>query len=74
MVERFWVKYHSIFARHWLDIGIKDEFQIKLTLKHDEPVYVQSLPTPNNLKDEMFVELVFQQEYDIITTLPFSMY
>ena len=74
MVERLLVKYHKIFARHRLDIGINTEFKIKLTPKHDEPVYAQSLPTPTNLKDEMLVELALQQEYGIITTLPFSKY
>ena len=50
-VEALLVKYHDIFARHRLDIGINTDFKIKLTPKHDEPVYAQSLPTPTNLKD-----------------------
>ena len=68
------VKYHDIFARHRLDIGINTEFKIKLTPKHDEPVYAQSLPTPTNLKDDLLVELALMQEYGIITTLPYSKY
>ena len=68
------VKYHGIFARHRLDIGINTEFKIKLTPKHDEPVYAQSLPTPTNLKDDLLVELALMQEYGIITTLPYSKY
>ena len=68
------VKYHDIFARHRLDIGINTEFKIKLTPKHDEPVYAQSLPTQTNLKDDLLVELALMQEYGIITTLPYSKY
>ena len=61
MVERFLVKYHRIFARQRLDIGFHNDFRIKLTPKHDEPVYAQSLPTPTNFKDEeMLVELALQ--------------
>ena len=73
-IEALLVKYHDIFARHRLDIGINTEFKIKLTPKHDEPVYAQSLPTPTNLKDDLLVELALMQEYGIITTLPYSKY
>ena len=73
-IEDQLVKYHDIFARHRLDIGINTEFKIKLTPKHDEPVYAQSLPTPTNLKDDLLVELALMQEYGIITTLPYSKY
>ena len=73
-IEALLVKYHDIFARHRLDIGINTEFKIKLTPKHDEPVYAQSLPTPTNLKDNLLVELALMQEYGIITTLPYSKY
>ena len=47
---------------------------MKLTPKHDDPVYAQSLPTPTNLKDDLLVELALMQEYGIITTLPYSKY
>ena len=73
-IEPLLVKYHDIFARHRLDIGINTEFKIKLTPKHDEPVYAQSLPTPTNLKDDLLVELALMQEYGIITTLPYRKY
>ena len=73
-IEALLVKYHDIFARHRLDIGINTEFKIKLTPKHDEPVYAQSLPTPTNLKDDLLVELALMQEYGIITTKPYSKY
>ena len=74
MVERLLVEYHHIFARHQLDMGINNDFEIKLTPKHDQPVYAQSLPTPTNLTDEILVELALQQAYVIITNLPFRMY
>ena len=69
-IEALLVKYLDIFARHRFDIGINTEFKIKFTPKHDDPFYVQSLPTPTNLK----VELPLMQEYGIITTLPYSKY
>ena len=59
-IEALLVKYHDIFARHRLDIGINTEFKINLTPKHDEPVYAQSLPTPTNLKDDLLVELAYR--------------
>ena len=73
-IEALLVKYHDIFARHRLDIGINIKFKMKLTPKHDEPVYAQSLPTPTNLKDDLLVKLALMQEYGIITTLPCSKY
>ena len=73
-VEELLVKYNNIFARHRLDIGINNEFKVKLTPKHEQPVYAQSLPTPTNLKDDLLTELALMQEYGIITTLPFSKY
>ena len=73
-IEELLVKYHTIFARHRLDIGINTDFKIKLTPKHDDPVYAQSLPTPTNLKDDLLVERALMQEYGIITTLPYSKY
>ena len=66
------VKYHDIFARHRLDIGINIEFKIKLIPKHDEQVCAQSLPTPTTLKDDFLAELALMQAYGIITTLPDS--
>ena len=73
-IEALLVKYHTIFARHRLDIGINTDFKIKLTPKHDDLVYAQSLPTPTILKDDLLVELALMQEYGIITTLPYSKY
>ena len=73
-IEALLVKYHMIFARHRFHIGINTDFKIKLTPKHDDPVYAQSLPTPTNLKDDLLVELTLMQEYGIVTTLPYSKY
>ena len=73
-IENLLVKYNKVFARHRLDIGINTDFKIKLTQKHDEPVFAQSLPTPTNFKDDLLVELALMQEYGIITTLPDSKY
>ena len=72
-IEALSVKYHDI-ARHRLDIWINTEFKLKLTPKHDEPVYAQNFPTPTNLKDDLLVELALMQEYGIISTLPYSKY
>ena len=48
-----------------VDIEIKNEFKIKLTPKHDEPVYPQSLPIATNhkVKNEMLVELALSKNW-----------
>ena len=74
IIERLLVKYHRIFARHRLDTRINNEYKIELNPKHDESVYVKSLPAPKNFKDEILVELALQQKHGIITTFPFSAY
>ena len=51
------VDYHSIFARHRIDIGMNTEFKVKLTPKDDKAVYSQSLPMPIHLKEDPIVEL-----------------
>ena len=66
------VKNQRIFARHGLDIGINNKVRIKLTPKHDEPVYAPSLPTPTSIKDEMLFNLGSEQKYGLITALSFS--
>ena len=73
-IESLLVEYHDIFARHRFDIGINEEFTVKLTPKDDSPAYSQSLPTPVNLKEDILVELALPHKYGIITTLPFSKY
>ena len=73
-IENLLVEFHDIFARHRFDIGMNEEFKVKLTPKDDSPAYSQSLPTPINLKEDILVELALLQRYGIITTLPFSKY
>ena len=73
-IESLLVEYHDIFARHRFDIGMNEEFTVKLTPKDDSPAYSQSLPTPVNLKEDILVELALLHKYGIITTLPFSKY
>ena len=68
------VEFHDVFARHRFDIGMNEEFKVKLTPKDDSPAYSQSLPAPLNLKDDVLVELAVLHKYGINTTLPFSKY
>ena len=73
-IEELLVEFHDIFARHRFDIGMNEDFKIKLTPKDDSPAYSQNLPTPINLKEDILVELTMLHRYGIITTLPFSKY
>ena len=73
-IEELLVEFHDIFARHRFDIGMNEDFKVKLTPKDDSPAYSQSLPTPINLKEDILVELALLHRYGIITTLPFSKY
>ena len=73
-IEELLVEFHDIFARHRFDIGMNEEFKVKLTPKDDSPAYSQSPPAPINLKEDILVELAMLHKYGIITTLPFSKY
>ena len=73
-IEELLVEFHDIFARHRFDIGMNEEFKVKLTPNDDSPAYSQSLPAPINLKEDILVELAMLHKYGIITTLPFSKY
>ena len=73
-IEALLVEFHDIFVRHRFDIGMNEEFTVKLTPKDDSLAYSQSLPTPINLKQDILVELALLHKYGIITTLPFSKY
>ena len=73
-IEDLLVEFHDIFARHRFDIGMNEDFKVKLKPKDDSPAYSQSLPTPINLKEDILVELALLHRYGIITTLPFSKY
>ena len=55
-VEHLLVKYHNIFERHRLDIGINTEFSVEVTPKHDYPVYAQRLLTPTYLEVKILIE------------------
>ena len=48
------------------------EFKVKLTPKDDKVVYIQNLPMPIHLKEDLIVELALMHKYGIITVLPFS--
>ena len=71
-VEDILVKYHDIFARHGMDIGMNIDLKVKLTPKNDKVVYSQSLPKLMQLKENLIVELAVMHRYRIITLLPFS--
>ena len=73
-IEKLLVEFHDIVARHRFDMGMNEEFKVKLTPKDDSPDYSQSLPAPINLKEDILVELAMLHKYGIITTLPFSKY
>ena len=68
------MEFHDIFARHRFDNGINTEFKVQITPLDNKPAYSQSLPAPNNIKDEVLVELALLHKYGFITTLPFSKY
>ena len=73
-LEQTIIEYNDIFARHRLDIGINNNFKVKLTPKDERPTYTQSLPVPINLKEDLTVELALMHRYGIITTLLFLKY
>ena len=56
-IEELLVEFHEIFARHRFDIGMNEDFKVKLTPNDDSLAYSQSLPTPINLKEDILVEL-----------------
>ena len=71
-VEYLLVELHDTFARHPFDMGINTEFKVQLTPLDNRRAYSWSLPTSNNFKDDLSVELALLHKYGIITTLPFS--
>ena len=73
-IENPLVEFHDKFERHRFDIGMNEEFNVKLTPKDESPAYSQRLPTPVNLKDDILIQLALLRKYGIITTLPFSKY
>ena len=73
-IESILVEFHDIFARHRFDIGMNEEFMVKLTPKDDSPAFSQRLPAHIHLKEDILVALALLHEYGIITALPFSKY
>ena len=73
-IEELLVEFYDSFGRHRFDIGMNEEFKVKLTPIDDSAAYSQSLPAPINLKEDILVELAMLHRYGIITTLPFSKY
>ena len=73
-IEESLVEIQDIFARHRFDIGINNDFEVKLTPVDESPAYSQNLPTSINLKEDVTVELALLHKYSIITTLSFSKY
>ena len=57
-----------------MDIGMNNEFKVRLTPKDDKTVYSQSLPMLIHLKEDIVVELALMHKHGIITVLPFSKY
>ena len=68
-VEHLLVKYHSIFAKLCLDISINTQLEVKLTPRHDQPVYSASLYSQTFLKDHLLIELALMQKYGILAIL-----
>ena len=73
-IEVLLMEFHDNCARHRFDIGMNEEFKVKLTPNDDSPAYSQSLPAPINLEELILVELAMLHRYGKITTLPFSEY
>ena len=57
MIEEQLVEFHDIFARHQFDIGMNEEFKMKLTPKDGSPAYSQTRLAPINFKEDILVEL-----------------
>ena len=72
LIEELFVEFHDFFARHRFDIGMNEEFKVKLTPKDDSPAYSQNLSAAINLKEDILVELAMLHRYGFVTTLPFS--
>ena len=53
-IESLRVEVHDIFARQRFDIGMNEEFMVKLTPRYSLPAYSQNIPTPVNIKELLF--------------------
>ena len=65
------MEFNDIFARHSVDIGMTEEFKVRLTPKDDTPAYSQSIPAPIILKKDILVELAMLQKFGINTNCLF---
>ena len=72
--EDLLLQYHHMFARHRLDIGKNDDFKVKLTPEHGDPMYTQRPPTAIHYRDEVLAELALLQYWEVITMSPYSKY
>ena len=68
-IESLLVELQDIFARHRYDIGMNDDFKVKLTPKDDSPACSQNFPAPIHFKEYILVELALLHRYSIITIL-----
>ena len=66
-IDDLFFRHYYIFARHFLDIGCNDEFQVKLTPEHNNLIYT-SASTPIHYPDEVLVEMALIQYSCVITT------
>ena len=54
-IEEIVVAFQDIFARHRFDIGLKNDFKVKLTPIDEIPAYIHNLPTPINMTEDVTV-------------------
>ena len=66
------VHFHNFLARHRFAIGINTGSKVQLTPLDGRPAYSRSVLAPNDLKDDILVELTLLHKCGIIATLPFS--
>ena len=71
-IEELLVDFHNIFARYRFDIGMNEEFKVKLTPRDNSPAYSQSLPALIIVKEDILVELAMLHKYGIITHYRFQ--
>ena len=68
-VEKLPLRFHNIFARHRPDIGLNNDFKVKLTPENSKPMYTPGSPTPIHYRDEIPEELEKFQDWGKITTI-----
>ena len=73
-IEELLADFHNIFARHRFDIGIDNDFKVKLIPINQRPTYSRNLSISISLKEDFTVELVLIEKSSIITILLTSKY